>query len=95
MDPLLLGVASLVVLGAVAGVVGLLLARGRRGPAASTAVLVGVVGVFAGAFAGYLLGPKGGGGAFLTGPAWAGAALGAVLAVVLLLSVLSRRRSRA
>lgn len=95
MHPLLLGVASLVVLGAAAGVVGLLLARGRRGPAASTAVLVGVVATFAGAFTGYFLGPKGGGGAFLTGPAWAGAALGAVLAVVLLLTVLSRRGSRA
>ncbi len=95
MHPLVLGVASLVVLGAAAGVLGLLLARGRRRPAASTAVVVGVALAFVGAFAGYLAGPKGGGGAFLTGPAWAGAAVGGAVAVVLLALVLSRRRPRA
>jgi uncharacterized membrane protein YeaQ/YmgE (transglycosylase-associated protein family) len=88
------GVATLVVLGAVAGVVGLLLSPRRRRPAPSTAVLLGVVLAFAGGFAGYLLGPKGGAGAFLTGPAWAGAAAGALLAVVVLL-VLPLRGRRA
>lgn len=95
MQHLVLGVVSLVVLGALAGVLSLLLARGRRGPAPSTAVVVGVALAFAGAFGGYVAGPKGAGGAFLTGPAWGGALAGSALAVVLLVLVLSRRRPRA
>lgn len=82
---MVVGVATLVVLGAAAGVVGLLLSPRRRRPAVSTGLLTGVALSFAGGFAGYLLGAKGGGGAFLTGPAWAGAAVGALLAVALLL----------
>lgn len=89
---MVVGVATLVVLGAVAGVVGLLLSPRRRRPAPSTAVLLGVVLAFAGGFAGYLLGPKGGAGAFLTGPAWVGAAAGALLAVVVLLVLPLLRR---
>lgn len=91
---MLVGVATLVVLGAVGGVAGLLLSPRRRRPAPSSAVLLGVVLAFAGGFAGYALGPKGGGGAFLTGPAWAGAAAGTLLAVVLLLLPLGAGRSR-
>lgn len=89
---MVVGVATLVVLGAVAGVVGLLLSPRRRRPAPSTAVLLGVVLAFAGGFAGYLLGPKGGAGAFLTGPAWVGAAAGALLAVLVLLVLPLLRR---
>ncbi|MBC3763163.1 hypothetical protein ACUN7V_14650 [Quadrisphaera oryzae] len=94
MQRVAVGIATLVVLGAVAGVLGLLLSPRRRRPAPSTAVLTGVALAFAGGFAGYLLGPKGGGGAFLTGTAWAGAAAGAALAVALLLLPLRRGGAR-
>ncbi|PWJ49042.1 hypothetical protein SAMN06264364_12733 [Quadrisphaera granulorum] len=90
----MIGVATLVVLGAVAGVAGLLLASRRRRPAGSTAVLLGVALAFAGGFSGYFVGPKGGSGAFLTASAWAGASLGAALAIIALAVVSRTERSR-
>ncbi|MGQ7297156.1 hypothetical protein [Quadrisphaera sp. KR29] len=93
MQRVVIGVAALVLTGAVGGLAGLLLAPRRRRPAPSTAVLLGVVLAFAGGFAGYLAGPKGAGGAFLTGPAWVGAAAGALLALALLLLPLRRPRA--